>query len=405
MKCGLRGSVCAATAALLPVLSTAEEGSLTLEGALQRARERAVAIVAARSRVDESRARLRGAQALRDNPVLEGAVGRRSQTGSRADLDFGLSQTLEVGGGRGGRIGAAEAGVLRQAASVDDAVVRTLRDVALVFLRAVAAHERMGFARTAAEYAGDVHRIAERRFAAGDVAALDLNLAVGALARARSEARAAEAAETLAKGELKALVGIEPESGVTLEADLRPEPVPELSALLDSALTRPDVRVMEAEVREAEAEVVASKGLRWPELTPGVRFERDEGVNVLWGGLTLSLPLWNRGQEVRGVSEARASRLRVELEALRRTARLEVHSNYEACRLLRAALDELGEAALRLEENEGLARRSYEEGQIGLAEWLVVRRETVEARLLHLARRLEAAQAAIELQARAGVLR
>jgi cobalt-zinc-cadmium efflux system outer membrane protein len=404
MKCGL-GSVCAVAAALLPISTTAQEERLTLEGALQRAREGAVAIVAARSRVEEARARLRGARAIRDNPVLEGAVGRRSPSGSRADLDVGLSQKIELGGLRGGRIQAAEAGVLRQEADSDDAVVRTLRDVARAFLEAVAARERVGFARTTADFAADVHRIAERRFEAGDVAALELNLAAGALARARSEARAAEAAEALALGELKALVGVEPESALALEADLEPEPLPELSSMLEAALTRPDVRALEAELREAEAERSAAGGLRWPELTPAVRYERDEGVNVLWGGLTLSLPLWSRGQEARGVGDARSTRLRAELEALRRTARLEVLSAYDASRLLRAARDELAVAAAGLEENEVLARRSYEVGQIGLADWLLVRRETVEARLLHLARRLEAAQAGIELRARAGALR
>jgi len=44
-------------------------------------------------------------------------------------------------------------------------------------------------------------------------------------------------------------------------------------------------------------------------------------------------------------------------------------------------------------------------GQIGLGELLLVRRETLEARAALLQRQIEAAQARVELDTRAGVLR
>jgi hypothetical protein len=43
-------------------------------------------------------------------------------------------------------------------------------------------------------------------------------------------------------------------------------------------------------------------------------------------------------------------------------------------------------------------------GQIGLAELLLIRRETVEARAALLQRQVEAGQARVELQAKAGVI-
>ncbi len=393
------------TAAPWAGLVWGQEPALTLEAALQRARERAPALVSARGRIEETRARLRGARALRDNPVLGAAAGHRYEDGPPADLDFGLSQTFELGGRRGGRIRAAEAALARDTATAEGALVRALRDVAIAFLRGLYTGERVRLARASEGYAAEVGRIAERRFAAGDVAALDQNHARGALARARAEARAAEAAEVLAKGELRALLGLDSESVLTLAGELQPEPLPELGSLLESASARPDVRALEADVQEAEGEIAVGKGLRWPDVTPVVRFEREAGTNILWGGLTLTLPLWNHGQEPRGVGEARASRLVAEREAMRRAARVEVKSSYEAVRLRRAAVEALADTAARLEENEVLARRSYEVGQIGLAEWLLVRRETVEARQLHLERRLEAGGAEFELLARAGALR
>ena len=56
-------------------------------------------------------------------------------------------------------------------------------------------------------------------------------------------------------------------------------------------------------------------------------------------------------------------------------------------------------------DGDAFRERSYETGQIGLAELLEVRRLTLEIRREHLARRLEAALAGVELAAAAGVLR
>jgi outer membrane protein, heavy metal efflux system len=70
-----------------------------------------------------------------------------------------------------------------------------------------------------------------------------------------------------------------------------------------------------------------------------------------------------------------------------------------------AAVEELERDALpSLSDNETLARRSFEEGEIGLAELLLIRREAFELRTVYSDRLLEAAVAGIELESRAGVL-
>jgi cobalt-zinc-cadmium efflux system outer membrane protein len=58
-----------------------------------------------------------------------------------------------------------------------------------------------------------------------------------------------------------------------------------------------------------------------------------------------------------------------------------------------------------LDENTQLNARSFDVGQIGLPEMLLVQREILEARLHYLDALLEAALARVELDARAGVLR
>jgi hypothetical protein len=55
-------------------------------------------------------------------------------------------------------------------------------------------------------------------------------------------------------------------------------------------------------------------------------------------------------------------------------------------------------------ENDTLSRHSFEEGQLSFADLIVVRRELVDTRLEYLDRLLEAAEAAVERDAAAGVL-
>jgi outer membrane protein TolC len=56
-------------------------------------------------------------------------------------------------------------------------------------------------------------------------------------------------------------------------------------------------------------------------------------------------------------------------------------------------------------DNEALARRSFEVGEIDLGELLQVRREILETRLAYLDLLLAARLAAVELETKAGVLR
>jgi cobalt-zinc-cadmium efflux system outer membrane protein len=58
-----------------------------------------------------------------------------------------------------------------------------------------------------------------------------------------------------------------------------------------------------------------------------------------------------------------------------------------------------------LDENEQLTTRSFEVGQLGLPELLLIRREILDTRFQYLDALLEAAVARIDLDARAAILR
>jgi cobalt-zinc-cadmium efflux system outer membrane protein len=398
-----------ATLAVAVLSPTAVLGTvLTLDDALERARREAPAVVAARLRPDEARGRLAGASVLlRDNPVLEAAGGRReSDRGVSTDIDTGISQSFELGGRRPSRITGAQAEVESQAARAADTTRQVLSEVAASFLRALAAQDRVRVLHVNEEIATDLLRVAERRHQAGDIADLEVNVARVAASRAHADLRAAEADRERAMSELKVALGIEANELLEVRGDLRARRAHPLAELVTAAADRPDLRALAADVREAEAEVRLGEGFRWPDLGVRVGYKREEGADIPLARVSVSLPVFANGQEQRITGTARARRLRLELDARRRAIEVEVRAGFNAYLHLVDGVEDLERRALPvLDDNDALTRRSYESGELSLPDYLLVRRETLGARLDYVERSLEAALATVELEARAGILR
>lgn len=397
-----------ALAPLLPGAVFGQNQALMFDQALERARRRAPLILAAQDRIDEARGRLLGARVLlRDNPVLEVSGGPRYRPGSDLiDTEIGLSQSFELGGRRRSRIAAAQADVERETATSRNVVRELLRDVATAFWQAVAAAERVQSAGKADGVAGELLESMQRRYQAGDVPVLDVNVARNAAARTRAEVRAAEAEQTRALGDLRIFLGMRPDEPLAVEGFLAAPDRLDLDQLSAEALKRPDLEAIAAELRQAEAEVQLGRGFAWPDLGLGFRYGRDEGSKIAKGGLTLSLPVFSRGQELRATGAARVKRLQRELEATRLAIANEIRTAFEVHQRKVEAAEELQRNAVQaLDENETLAHRSFEEGEINLLDLLLIRRDAFEMRLIYLNQLLEAKLAAVELEARAGVLK
>jgi outer membrane protein, heavy metal efflux system len=392
---------------LAPRGTHAQQNAMTLDQALARARQRAPQILAAQDRIDEARGRLRGASILlQENPTFEVSAGPRlSQSGNVTDYDVSLGQSFELGGRRASRIAGAQAAVERETATSRDVLRRLLRDVSFGFVRSLAAKERLRLAEASSTIAAELFQSMNRRYQAGDVPILDVNLARNSAARARAEVSSAQAAYASAVGDLRVLLGMSAIESLDLTGDLHDRRRFDLPPLLAHAGERPDLRALEAERREAQADVRLGDGLRWPTIAPAFSYKRDSGDRVVQGGVSFTLPAFSRGQELQVVGQARGRRLDRELDATRRSIAVEVSTAYDVYNHQVAAVEELERDALpSLDENETLARRSFEEGEIGLAELLLVRRDAFETRTVYLERLLDAAIAGVELEFRAGVL-
>jgi cobalt-zinc-cadmium efflux system outer membrane protein len=200
------------------------------------------------------------------------------------------------------------------------------------------------------------------------------------------------------------LLGLSVDEQLRLDGEISSPRRFDLADLLEKALERPDIRALQAELDAANAELRVGQALAWPELGVGALYQREEGQDFLLGAVRLSLPLFDRGQGVRDEARARTGRLAEELEARRRTVRIEVRAAFEIYDQQRAAVEELERDALHVvDENEALSKESYEAGQISMVELLLVRREMLEIRNEYLSRLLEAAIASADLEASAGV--
>jgi cobalt-zinc-cadmium efflux system outer membrane protein len=406
MRMGTKTVAVCAVICLYASAGAAQRRPLTLPEILALARERAPQVVSARLALEEARGRLVGASVrLQTNPQIDGAVGNRNGPDTRfTDFELGFLQAFEPGARRSARIDGANAAIAQSSASVDEVTRSVLRSAASAYYRAVHATDRIRLLDASYELASSVFSTADRRFRAGDIAVLDVNIAKASLARVRAEREGAESSKALALGELQQLLRLESDAGV--HGTLARPGEADLAAALQAASRRPELRALEASIQEAEAELRLGSSFSKPEYGLGVRYSHEEGDHIVLGGMTIALPMFSKGQEQRAVGAARAARLRAELDAANARIQTEVRAAFEAYRRRLSAIRVLeADAIPGLDENEQLTTRSFDVGQLGLPELLLLRREILDTRFQYLDALLEAALARVDLDASAALLR
>ncbi|RKH46479.1 TolC family protein [Corallococcus sicarius] len=383
--------------------------NLTLEAVLALARERAPALVEARARVQAARGAVAGAAPLlHGNPQVDVQAGpRRLVTGARTmDVAAGVSQPFELGGQQGLRREAARAGLAREEALLRDAERLVVGEVASAFLRVLHAQERLKLANAALQAASDTVLATGHRFDAGDVPILDFNVARAARARIRVEATNAEGEVNALQDELRALLGVSFTEAASIQGDLRALALAPLRGPGgDKKLERSDLTALEEQ--EAQAQATATLGRReaLPDVSLGVRYQREANETVLLGTLSVPLPLFARGQEARISAEAQVVGAQKALKAARQAvsnqmnaARIRFNARVEALDVF-----EQEGGLLLLTDNEALARRSYDAGELDLAGFMLIRRDVMETRAAWLDSLLQAGLARVRYAVEMGV--
>jgi hypothetical protein len=108
--------------------------------------------------------------------------------------------------------------------------------VAIAFTRALVANEKLKVLTTAEQVASGFLETADRRYQAGDIPILEVNLAKNGAARAHAELGSGRAELVTSLGELRVLLGMSPEEEFPVAGDLTSPKKYDLTALATTAL-------------------------------------------------------------------------------------------------------------------------------------------------------------------------
>ncbi len=359
--------------------------TLPLDTIVKHARDSAMRVRVARSRLEMGDAAIAGAKPLMvDNPQLYvGAGVRWNQIGNNFELQSTLNQPFEFGGERGLRIKAGRR--YRDLLDKELAQIQweTYAQVHYAYNMALLARARAHTAERTAAFAARLLDVASRRAQAGEISNLRVRVATGELAQARQNKLNADLEYRLACIHLSEMAGWPPPQLVApageLGAPMRVRDEAELIAKVQAE--HPALKAREAGVELGQARRVSADRDRLPEPQLGVYFGREwepgatiNASKIALVMFTLPLPFWKRNQAARAQTRAELTVAEQELEATRYTLALST----------RRAVDSVNTAAERVRtysvevvprfvENLNLLQRAFELGEVDILEVFVAR--------------------------------
>ena len=365
---------------------------LTLAEAMRRAatahplvRSRAAQLAAAEG------ARQEATPPLFNNPELGVANARRRYdiTERQAnEWDVGIAQRIEIGGQQSRRREATAASLEALRAEIEDTRRQARADAALRFYAVVAAQRRVQIEQRSVElFDGTSQAVAKRR-AAGEDTRLDANVALIETERARNALALSRERLLDARTELATVLQLPP---IVL-----PRVVGELAApggnaldygldqLLASLEWLPKLRALAAREDAARARVGLELASRYPDVTVGLNATREGLYNAHERLTTLSislpLPLFKRNNAAIGQALSESAQAELERTIATRDAQAQVRRLWNRLQSQRDRVQRLQQAAVSVSaDNQQLAAKSRQAGQIGLLDQLLVNRQALDA--------------------------
>ena len=342
------------------------------DASLQQFVDEAVAanprVLAAAARLTAGDARQAAARRSYDNPEL-------SFEAENAEADVravGISKTLDLGGTRRARVSVAEAE--RLALSVDYQKVR--RGVALEVLQGLAAYraleERSGLTERQVELMSQFAEFAERRFDAGDLSLVELDMAI--LASVDAQMSKATVAAELAEAREHLLAMVTPAQSESTWPRLD-APLPELApnqVEMQAVLELPEVKAAQGWMAAAAAEVELRRRERRPNPTVGLAAGKDGNDNLIAMNVSIPIPVLNRGRHEVSAAAARHVEAQRRADHVRQRARARLVGAAERYVALRSAWRDWARLGrVSIDRKSELLERLWRAGEIGTEEYLL----------------------------------
>lgn len=289
----------------------------TLSAALAMTLENSPRITGAEADVLAAKGERRQAGAL-PNPVLgvdvENVGGSGVYNGAdSAEITFGVSQLIQIGGKRSARIAIAESG--QDIAAYDRLATRLdlMRDVKVAFADAVAAQEQAVIAQQQVELAKDVLATVTKRVDAAAEPVIQKNKARVSLANAQVAYERAKRQKEAAVKSLATYWAGMPMTGQLSAKEFYKIVQPKLAGNIeDILLSTVDHKRQAVVVNQAKSQVDLEKAnaIPDPSFSVGVRDLRQNSDQALVAGLSIPLPVFN----MNGGNIAKARQLAVKVD-------------------------------------------------------------------------------------------
>jgi outer membrane protein, heavy metal efflux system len=351
-----------------------------------------------RERVAMAQAEARG-RALSPNPSFS-----YSREGAGFNEFFELGQTLPLSG-RLGYLRQAGTAAVSATESQSAALLWELRsDLRITFYRLLAAQQQGTLVEASIERLREVVRILRDREKEGEGSRYDRLRGEREVMETRTELSAARVRIAQARADLLSFLPAGTQiTYVAGQFSLAPGKL-SVAELVSRALTvRADYRAEQQEFERYELEKRAAERLLIPEPTITAGVKRAEtltspnqaGVVV---GLSMPIPLFNRGRTEVMRFEAQQRRAEARREALAQQIRAQVEGAYQAMLIRQKDVQEYGrESGETGAELNRIAQLAYQEGEIGILELLDAYRVNRQSQLHLLDLQESAKEAAIGL--------
>lgn len=336
-------------------------------------------------------ARREAASILFNNPELSVERTRRRTAGPDGNASgwgVGIAQPIEIGGQQTRRREAASAALEALRAEIEDARRQARAEASLRFHAILVAQRRLQLEQRSVDLFDSTAQVVAKRRSAGEDTRLDANVALIEAERARNAMAVTKEHLQEAKAELATTLQLPPSAVPEVVGELgvpSGAPLPySLDQLLASALSLPRQRALAAREVAARSRLGVERASRYPDVTVGLTIGREgagdgrERVTTL--SLTVPLPLFKRNDAAIGQAVSDASQAEIERSAATRDGQAQV-------RRLWSRLDSQSERVARLQramiaasaDNQQLAAKSRQAGQIGLLDQLLVNRQALDA--------------------------
>ena len=391
-----------------PMVVTLEQAMTLAESSHPSLRAALADSTAARAAYQESKA------LLWNNPQLgvEARQRRLSQTGASSatgrDLALGISQTFETGGQPAARRDAAQASLSATDAAIEATVQSVRAAAAQRFYQVLALQELVQIEQAALDVLRRASSTMQKRVKAGEDSRLDGNLA--AVEAERSANQLAQSRERLLQASAELATALQ------LSAGASPQAAGELSAtsppyteqdLLLNAARQPALQAARIRAQAAEGRLALERAARYPDVTVGVFQGNERGIDtrdrVTTVSISLPLPVFRNNGAAIGRAASELERSRIERDQQARSVESTVRLLWQRLASLQDRVARLRREVLaRLEQNRRLSLKALQAGEIGLTQYLLVRRQTLDAQRDVLNARLDLQITRSELEAAAG---